>query len=502
MNEAQIRVLRDRDDYKQLYDQNDREDRIKSVRLGCKLVMALMPVGVLLDYVVYEEFVSTIFLSRIVSSIWAAVIFGLTYVKIGKKSIKTLSVLWIWVASISMGWMIYITEGSTSPYYAGQNLAILVVFAVMPWAYKQAIISCIGIMAIYVLSCLLHTATPFNGEIFISNMYFVVLTTVICIPSALTAYKERISKFDSNVNDQIRNNELEHIKDKLELSLIAERSQKEELQRTKVELELTTSQLVKNEKIKVIDLLSGGLLHEINNPLNNSLVANAAALSLIDDLDEALEIEVISKGGTKNRKLLEETMEIKGFLGDVKDSLRRVTDTISSLRTFAHPSSKENGNFRVQKVINMSLKLLSNKLTDISVEKIYQDKELTFNGQEDQFSLVLINLLTNSEKALQGRDNPIIKIQVYTEGENHYVKLWDNGTGIDKNIIEDVFDPFFTTREVNDGMGLGLNMCQQILRHHAGDITVESKLGEWTEFTLSLPITSKKIVEKKQEVLK
>ena len=105
---------------------------------------------------------------------------------------------------------------------------------------------------------------------------------------------------------------------------------------------------------------------------------------------------------------------------------------------------------------------------------------------------VLVNLLQNSidalaEKKFDGDERPTIWIEGRVEGGRSLIIVRDNGMGIDPKLVDKIYDPFFTTKEVGKGMGLGLSICYRIVQGYGGTISVKSEPGKFCEFTLDLP---------------
>ncbi|MFH2095136.1 MAG: HAMP domain-containing sensor histidine kinase, partial [Bacteroidota bacterium] len=112
-----------------------------------------------------------------------------------------------------------------------------------------------------------------------------------------------------------------------------------------------------------------------------------------------------------------------------------------------------------------------------------------------EVSRVIINLINNSLYALQKKKQqepefqPVISITTEKEERLTVLKIKDNGTGIPENVIKKIFDPFFTTKPAGEGTGLGLSLSYEIVAHmHKGEMTVDSQPGEYTEFTIKLPV--------------
>ncbi len=119
----------------------------------------------------------------------------------------------------------------------------------------------------------------------------------------------------------------------------------------------------------------------------------------------------------------------------------------------------------------------------ITFEKQVTPENLTINADEGQISQVLLNLIKNATQAVKGTENPIIKI-VANIGENKrpQISVSDNGSGISEELLEQIFVPFFTTKE--NGSGIGLSISRQIMRNHNGNIKVISKEGKGSRFVL------------------
>ena len=117
---------------------------------------------------------------------------------------------------------------------------------------------------------------------------------------------------------------------------------------------------------------------------------------------------------------------------------------------------------------------------DITIEA--QTKDLVLNADKEQISQVLINLIKNSLQALQSKNNGEISLIAYKKDNKIHIAVEDNGKGIHKNIIGDIFIPFYTTKET--GSGIGLSISKQIMKMHDGTISVSSVPDNSTEFTL------------------
>jgi two-component system sensor histidine kinase PhcS len=228
-------------------------------------------------------------------------------------------------------------------------------------------------------------------------------------------------------------------------------------------------QLLQREKMAAIGTLSAGLLHELNNPVNYSLMAVNMGLSL---------------PAAKTDDMLKESLE------DAREGMTRVQNIVTDLKTFAYQKPGDNSQrpFLLEQSIRSALRLAGHELKGVAVTvDVPQDTHVL--GDEPAVIGVLINLFSNAAHALAkaGREQPSISVKVETVAQRLCVSVRDNGQGILPENIGRVFEPFFTTRDVGAGLGLGLSVSYGIVQRHGGVLAVESEPGAWTEFTFDLP---------------
>ncbi|MEZ5990952.1 MAG: ATP-binding protein [Planctomycetota bacterium] len=249
------------------------------------------------------------------------------------------------------------------------------------------------------------------------------------------------------------------------------RSTNRKLETTIRTLRQTEAQLIQSEKINALGTLSAGLLHEINNPLNFTMTA----------------IQIAQGDVPEGNTDLHET------LTDIEGGMARIRDIVSDLRSFAYPERAANKTqFDLAKAIEVSLRLAGHELKDCEIEQQVAPG-LSVYGAQNQVVQVLINLLTNAAKATSKvKDDRARKILVSACDNNGRARILirDNGIGIAKEALKNVFDPFYTTGEPGEGMGLGLSICHTIVKNHGSDLRIESEPDHWTEVTFDLPFTS------------
>jgi len=242
-----------------------------------------------------------------------------------------------------------------------------------------------------------------------------------------------------------------------------------ELEMALFTLKQTQTQLIHSEKINALGRLTAGLLHEINNPLNYSITA----LQFIKN-----------EPAFKTDEILRDTFQ------DIDEGMSRIKTIISDLQIFAHPSETiKQEDFQFRDALNSALRFTEKEIETIRIiQDLQPDDEV--HGSRGSIIQVMINMLTNASKAInavpESRAGEIIITTKRQDGRiNVYVR--DNGIGIKKDTMVNIFDPFYTSRDVGEGMGLGLSICDTIIKNHGGAMKVRSEEGKWTEFCFDLP---------------
>lgn len=276
-----------------------------------------------------------------------------------------------------------------------------------------------------------------------------------------------LAKPFSSVEVQQRIRNLAHTAD-LQAGL---RQTNTELRETLTRLQETEAQLVQSEKMNALGMLSAGLLHEINNPLNYALTAISFARPALPEDNE----------------------DLREMFDDIDDGMKRIRDIVSDLRTFAYPEEQSSEEpFALCRAFESARQLCASELDGIETTVDLPD-DLTVNGRYTQITHLFINLLTNASKACRsatGGNNgfvPCIAVRASESGDRVHVEVSDNGIGMDDQTRERIFEPFFTKRDVGEGMGLGLSTCHTIARSHGSDIEVASRPGEGARFSFHLP---------------
>ena len=233
-----------------------------------------------------------------------------------------------------------------------------------------------------------------------------------------------------------------------------------------------------SQKLEAIGTLAGGVAHEINNPING--IMNYAQL-ILDTLGP--------------------DSPVSGFAEEIGKETVRVSDIVKSLLSFASPAVKRTVTTRMCDVIASSLSLIRTVLLSdrITLEIDVPEDLPRLKCRSQQIQQVLMNLVTNARDSLREKypkmdKDKLIRItaKVLEKDGEQWIRttVEDHGAGIPAQELEHLFDPFYTSKRPDRGTGLGLSISHTIVTEHAGEISVESKVGEWTRFHVDLPTAS------------
>lgn len=261
--------------------------------------------------------------------------------------------------------------------------------------------------------------------------------------------------------------------------------------------------LVQNEKLATLGTLAAGIAHEINNPMA-FVHANLGSLSeyigpyqeLVAMLREALELPFDQQAAAKQKiaqliksadlEFFEE--ELPELMEDTREGLERVRAIIMNLRSFARTHTQEREAADIVAGLKSTLKLLNSQFrTEVTVQEEYQPLPMVICNISE-INQVFLNLLVNAGHALEGRSGGTIRIATSVVEKSVKIVISDNGTGMSDEVKEQIFVPFFTTKPVGKGTGMGMSIAYGIVADHGGKIDVDSTLGEGTTFSITLPI--------------
>ncbi|MEI7828811.1 MAG: ATP-binding protein [Prolixibacteraceae bacterium] len=307
------------------------------------------------------------------------------------------------------------------------------------------------------------------------------------------AEKERIKReHEDELNRAIAARKVE-----LEV-LVSERTaeltqQKEELEHTLEELRTMQSQLIQSEKMASLGELTAGIAHEIQNPLN--FVNNFSEINL--ELIGEMEVE-IEKGNLDEAKKI--ASDIQENLLKINQHGNRADGIVKAMLQHSRSSSGVKELVDINKLADEFLRLAyhglraKDKSFNAGLKADFDSTLGKINVVSEEVGRVVLNLVNNAfyavnerkKKKLEGYE-PFVSIRTKSVGSHVEICVSDNGNGIPQKVLEKIFQPFFTTKPTGQGTGLGLSLSYDIIKAHGGDIKVQTKEGEGTEFTIVLP---------------
>ncbi|MBU0484496.1 MAG: two-component sensor histidine kinase [Proteobacteria bacterium] len=243
------------------------------------------------------------------------------------------------------------------------------------------------------------------------------------------------------------------------------------------EIEIKQEQLVQSRKLAAIGTFSSGIAHELNNPLNN--------ISLSAD---ALHVEYDELSAE----------EAKEIINDIILQTERASEVVKDLLDFCRDKTPTSSRLNIKNVIRATIKLIANqlRLNAIWLEDYIPDNLPLVVGDHQKLQQVFLNLFVNAIQVMP--EGGLIHLDAKLEPEGYLrIDVNDTGIGIPPEKIEDIFDPFYTTKPVGQGTGLGLSIVYGIVKKHGGYIEVNSKINIGTTFSIFLPIKTENDPEEK-----
>jgi signal transduction histidine kinase len=277
-----------------------------------------------------------------------------------------------------------------------------------------------------------------------------------------------------------------------------------ELQRRYSELQAAQANLIQAEKMASLGQLTAGIAHEIKNPLN--FVNNFAGLSveLLDELKAAAAPGIAALDEDARAEIDETVAMLTGNLAKIAEHGQRADNIVKSMLEHSRGVSGERRAVDLNQLIEEALNLAyhgaraQDASFNITLEGDFADKIAPIELTPQDITRVCLNLFSNgfyatTKRQREGGDRefkPTLKVSTRDFGDAVEIRIRDNGTGIPAEIKDKLFQPFFTTKPTGEGTGLGLSISYDIVtQQHGGTITVDSQVGEFTEFTVRLPRT-------------
>ncbi|HLK29596.1 MAG TPA: ATP-binding protein [Puia sp.] len=269
--------------------------------------------------------------------------------------------------------------------------------------------------------------------------------------------------------------------------------QKKNVEGTLAELKATQTQLIQSEKMASLGELTAGIAHEIQNPLNFVNNFSEVSSELIDEMKTEL-------SNDNKEDAIAIADDLKSNLEKINHHGKRADAIVKGMLQHSRSSTGVKEPTDINKLTDEYLRLAyhglkaKDKEFNATLKTDFDNEVGKINIVPQDIGRVLLNLYTNAfyavnEKKKQIREGyePTISVSIKESGNQVSIVVSDNGNGIPQNIIDKIFQPFFTTKPTGSGTGLGLSLSYDIIKAHGGEIKVETKEGEGSMFMIELP---------------
>ena len=289
------------------------------------------------------------------------------------------------------------------------------------------------------------------------------------------------------------------------------RGKNEQLETALSDLEQAQDQIVAREKLAALGELTAGVAHEIKNPLNFVKNFSEASAELVDELKETLEElpapeadDADGQDGDNPRELVEEIcQDLVENLTRIRSHGERADRIVRDMLAMGRGGGDRQAtdiNTLVAEHTNLAFHAVRAQDPDfqLDIQKEFDPNMGEVKVVPQDLGRVFLNIVTNAcyavdERRRAGDDadySPTLKITTQRTESHVRVAIRDNGTGMPKEVMDKIFNPFFTTKPTDQGTGLGLSLSADIARQHGGELRVQSEAGEFTEMTVEIPLHS------------
>lgn len=300
----------------------------------------------------------------------------------------------------------------------------------------------------------------------------IVLLKVLQDITVRKNYEDQLKLYKENLETlvQKRTRQLEESNTRIRIINKELGEKNSELTQTLQRLRETQNQLIQQEKMASLGTLLAGVAHEINNPLNFIMGASTGLTQYFNEF------------GSENPKRTDL------FLKSIQTGLDRATGIVKGLNLFSRNSESMTEMCELHVILDNSILVLHSKLEDrITLLKKYHQDAILINGNVGMLHQVFTNLINNSIYAIGGGKG-LISIETSLNHNQAEITIKDSGSGMSKEVLKKITDPFFTTKPPGEGTGLGLSITYSIIQKHQGTISFESEIGVGTKVIILLPL--------------
>jgi signal transduction histidine kinase len=433
----------------QAFQESERSVRIHNFRVACMLAFIFMPAGVTLDYLVYPEHLGKFFLLRLICSGFLLFIWWFVKTRYGSRIYVGLGLLLPALPSFFISWMIYETDGPQSPYYAGLNLVLLGAAIVLRWSLRDSVFVFIEVLVLYVGACLLHQFVHGSGfhyelRILFNNVYFLFVTGVFVLIGNYFYNRLRFREFELRY----------------------------ELDKNKHELEQSHAKLLELDQAK--SRFFANISHELRTPLTLLI---APLENLIQRFGRQSDPDTQNLLGTMQAN----GMRLLKLINDLLDLVRLESGAIVVKREALDVSDFAKGLISAVRQVADDKRIRIESHVDAALESVLADR--------DKLEKIILNLLFNALKFTPSGGR--VELRAEKKAEQFVLIVSDTGMGISEKNMANVFSRFWqaddSSRRKYQGVGIGLALVKELTEVQGGTVSVASKEGQGTTFTIQLP---------------
>ncbi|ADG68880.1 ATP-binding region ATPase domain protein [Planctopirus limnophila DSM 3776] len=411
---------------------------LRRTRIGCVLTLTLIPAGILLDLAGYPEAFYSILWARIVCEIVVGVVLATLFIIPDKVHVGLMSTIWAYSPTAAIAWMLYVTEGSVSPFYAGLNLTILGTCVLLPYNAWQALAFCSGVLGMYLIACIAHSRIPLRIDALVMNSTFIAMTSIICATACHIFSQARRREFDLRHDLEVRNSEL------------------------------TAADEMKGR-------FFANISHELRTPLTLIMAPVEEMLAwpaerLAPTVRDALRL--IQQGGLRLLGLINDLLELVRFDQSTHAVIKNrycLSHQLKTLVESAQPLARGKG------------VLLSLDLPEDDVE---------IDANEYLLERVILNLLSNGIKFTP--EGGSVSVSAAADSQWTTLRVCDSGIGMEASDLPSLGQRFVQVDNSESrkyqGLGLGLSLVREITTAHNGELLLESQPGKGTTVTVQFPV--------------
>ena len=277
-------------------------------------------------------------------------------------------------------------------------------------------------------------------------------------------------------------------------------SNEEKLQ---MRIEELQGQLQQSDKLASLGVLSAGIAHEIQNPLNFVINFSQMSNDMVDDLEDLFDERGIDLDSEENAEIADTLHTLRSYLAKIAEHGHRATDIIQGILLYSRGKADQfmptDLHGLLKKYVWLSFHAMRANLADfnVTIHEVYDPQITAVDLIPQDFSRAIINLMNNACYAVwkKQQDNPpsdyvpTVMVQTALSADRVCVTIEDNGIGMSDEVKKKLFEAFFTTKPVGEGTGLGLSITRSIIEQkHQGRISFESEEGRFTRFVVEVPL--------------